>query len=287
MGVNPEGRRGGSRAPRIGRSRPRSPGRSEPAPRRVSIALPRTRGRRPAGSRTGAGRCRPRAARRTASSRPKRLGDRRGLEVVGDDRPVPAELAAQQVGHDRLRQRCRVVRVELAVDDMAGHDEVGRPGGDQRAERLELARSRSSSRRRRRSPCSSSSCRSREVLERRPDAGRPVGLDLGVAIATTTSGSAEKERSSAPIAGLFGLTSRSTTGAKFRLIPARRERRRRCPCAQSPRPPRRPLAPIVGLGCDGREAVGRRQAGDDAALLVDADDELRSPAAARRSATSA
>ena len=36
---------------------------------------------------------------------------------------------------------------------------------------------------------------------------------------TTTSGSAENARPSAPIAGLVGLTSRSTTGAKSRLHP--------------------------------------------------------------------
>ena len=41
------------------------------------------------------------------------------------------------------------------------------------------------------------------------------------AFATTTSGSAENERPSAPIAGLLGFTSRSTTGARLRVIPAR------------------------------------------------------------------
>ena len=40
-----------------------------------------------------------------------------------------------------------------------------------------------------------------------------------VASRVTAAGSAENERPSAPIAGLSGLTSRSTTGARLRLIP--------------------------------------------------------------------
>src|SRR3954465_10372909 len=65
----------------------------------------------------------------------ERVLDGGGLEVVRDDDALPAELTTEEVRHDGLRQRRRVVRIELAVDDVAGHDDVDLARGDQPAER--------------------------------------------------------------------------------------------------------------------------------------------------------
>ena len=66
------------------------------------------------------------------------LADRAHLEVIADDDPVAAEIAAQEPGDRRLRKRGWVLGVEPGVEDVGGQDGIGHAGVNQGHVRLEL-----------------------------------------------------------------------------------------------------------------------------------------------------
>ncbi len=138
------------------------------------------RARRPAGSRTAGGRCRPRSRGRRRRRRRTASVIAAGLQVVGDHDAVAAELAAQQVRDGRAGERRRRAGVDLAVHDVRGHDRR------RRARRPSRSRYGSSSRvgPRRRHVGDAEvrvdrrAAEAREVLQRRPDAAVAVRRDL-------------------------------------------------------------------------------------------------------------
>ncbi len=53
-------------------------------------------------------------------------GDKRHVrQVIGNDRPLKVHLSSQQAGHDLARERGRMFRIEVTVDGMAGHHQIG------------------------------------------------------------------------------------------------------------------------------------------------------------------